>query len=837
VIAKEGLEPIYRELAALRRALGEQLPPELRSLYACVMLELSGEDCPDGLKPRTYALQQLRERAHHQGDNLLRDRCDVQFRGAPHFRSLESSRYYNVPHRRVTVRGLSPVIVRQLSDGRLLCRIRSQEPTCGYWILLHEDGSFDRELYHLGHDLYLRLCRRDDRLVFYRDDGTLWAASVDHDEMVHMAGEQHIRTDVSELSDGRMVTYGWSPYVCFWSAEGELLSKLDVLAPRPSALFWVDDLRLWTGDETGVLRLWSSDGVLLRTVQAHDARITRIRALSGNRLVSWDEQGIMKLWSQEGDWIANCMGRHHKSLEILAVDDEHWISYPAHESGVPFLWNSTGQCLGTFGVREGETLDFPYFDKLPDGTIAAKINDHCLRWLRPDGTILHEIENQASLDMSIPIGERLLTFGWGAWCRLWTADAKPAAELRTGHREVLRVLRNHSVVICDPHFRLWDLEHAEHRQWIGHDGAVEYICEDEQGRVYTYGTDGALRIWQADGRLDRVHATDMHGRAVPLSTERFMIMRTGILRTYSDKAFLCDVAKSPHLVQFALPTQRPVSTTVHVLDSGRFILSTHGKTFVYDKDGRLLSTLNYQATGSVHLTDQFALLYGYDGGLQIYGDDLVRVIDEGQTYTGATLLSNGHILAWSWRVLRLWALDGTLIADLRGHTRAMGGAVEVGGERIVSWSPVPVNYSGSDDPQVMPVQDLGLWDTDGTLITELRGQQMVTRRVSPLPNGGWVSWGDRENQREILWWSADGQLVNRRQDYGKPFGGALVLDDHRLLTWSDTTLWLWAQDGTLLAAHRLHDTITACHLHSSGMLVVGDQIGRVQFLEVVNNEQ
>jgi hypothetical protein len=106
-----------------------------------------------------------------------------------------------------------------------------------------------------------------------------------------------------------------------------------------------------------------------------------------------------------------------------------------------------------------------------------------------------------------------------------------------------------------------------------------------------------------------------------------------------------------------------------------------------------------------------------------------------------------------------------------------------------------------------------------------------------LPNGGWVSWGDRENQREILWWSADGQLVNRRQDYGKPFGGALVLDDHRLLTWSDTTLWLWAQDGTLLAAHRLHDTITACHLHSSGMLVVGDQIGRVQFLEVVNNEQ
>jgi WD40 repeat protein len=823
--AQHGLETVYRELVSLRRALKDELRAPLRSLYACVMLEMLGIDMPSEIDPRRFILQQLRERAHHQGDDLLRDRCDALLAGHPHFRSLDSCRYWTVPHRTMVVRGRYPLIRHQLSDGRMLCKMKVSERYSWYWVLLHEDGSYDRELYHLGTYTFITLVRRDDRIVLLRGDGSLWLTSVDDEIFIPMEGHTLKKTlynvyGAKELADGRMVTFGTDSFFCVWSSEGKLLLKLGEHIPYPLVVLWRDDETVWTGDGSGTLRLWSPNGCYLKQVETGDGRITRLHALIGGRMVSCDAYGYMKLWSQEGNLIADCDQGHEPSWEIVDLGDGRWLSYRIHKTSRVFAWGVHGEPLGVFGLEDNEFMQYGIPIKLPDGHICLMINRNGLRWVNLDGNTVDEVFDDAEIFMTTTVGNKVLTFGGGIWNRIWNADATPAVELRTPHCENLQLLDDNFMVITDPHFRLWDLAYAEYHEWHGHNEDVIAIHEDADGNIRTYGMDGALRIWSADGTGLAAYETHVHGMATRLGDDQFVVRKYGV-GSSKQRLILCtldDMLQTIHL-----EASERSESYFPMARHGRLLSSHRRESIIWNRDGSIHERIPRTFNGSIPIPDNHDILFGYDCGLRIYGDALEQVIDDGATYIGALLHSSGHVVAWTPKRFCFWSLDGTLIAEMPRHGRDTSGAVEVSDGRILSWS----QAKDRESPYMPTVADLDLWSSRGELLNTIQSTEIFVEGALTRPDGSWVTWG----HGAPCWWSSDGQP--QRIGIGNSSCGVFALPDGRLISCGGQGIYLWSAEGKLLAAHHVHDRIMSAILHSSGVLVVGDCVGRVRFLKIV----
>ncbi len=209
----------------------------------------------------------------------------------------------------------------------------------------------------------------------------------------------------------------------------------------------------------------------------------------------------------------------------------------------------------------------------------------------------------------------------------------------------------------------------------------------------------------------------------------------------------------------------------------------------------------------------------------VYGDHVERVIDEGVTYDGALSHSDGHLLAWSRDRLCLWSLEGALIAEMHGHDKKIEGAVEVSDGRILSWSGEPNPLPRWVDPPVY--SELRLWNSRGELLNALQSTQIkFVLGALTLPDGSWVTWG----HGAPCWWSNDGQP--QRLGIGDSSCGVFALPDGRFISCGGQDIFLWSAEGEPLAAHHVHDHITSAYLHSSGVLVVGDVVGRVMFMRV-----
>jgi WD40 repeat protein len=162
---------------------------------------------------------------------------------------------------------------------------------------------------------------------------------------------------------------------------------------------------------------------------------------------------------------------------------------------------------------------------------------------------------------------------------------------------------------------------------------------------------------------------------------------------------------------------------------------------------------------------------------------------------GARELRDGRLLSWSAdNTLRLWAADGTEIAVLRGHEGEVRGALELRDGRLLSWSDVTCCALVSFWRRSVCGRRTGL------SAPSCAGIGVVVRGALELRDGRLLSWSDDTTLRL---WAADGTERAVLRGHEDAVSGALELRDGRLLSWSaDTTLRLWAADGTPLGAMR-----------------------------------
>jgi WD40 repeat protein/ABC-type cobalamin/Fe3+-siderophores transport system ATPase subunit len=150
---------------------------------------------------------------------------------------------------------------------------------------------------------------------------------------------------------------------------------------------------------------------------------------------------------------------------------------------------------------------------------------------------------------------------------------------------------------------------------------------------------------------------------------------------------------------------------------------------------------------------------------------------------GALELTDGRLLSWSYRTLRLWdSQNGRCLVVLEGHSDAglpIGGALELADRRLLSWA---------------PDRTLRLWDSQsGASLAVLQGHTSAVTGALELANGWLLSWSEDGTSR--LWNGQSGACLAILKEPNKSVWGVLELADGRLLTWSgDDKLRLWDSD-------------------------------------------
>jgi len=210
---------------------------------------------------------------------------------------------------------------------------------------------------------------------------------------------------------------------------------------------------------------------------------------------------------------------------------------------------------------------------------------------------------------------------------------------------------------------------------------------------------------------------------------------------------------------------------------------------------------------------------------------------------GASPGENGQTLATAGddSTVRLWSRDGTPLATLKGHQKALKAVVfSPDGQQIASAGSDHLIKLWSHDGQLIrtltghrgTIWDLAfspdgeqlasasndntvrVWNRDGTLIRTLQNPVPSTEGENHLhgvaysPDGQILVAGD--SYGNILWWNADGTLQNTTSEHRRTVGRLAFSPDGQTLasgSWDDT-IKLWNRDGTVIRTIKAHPSGT-----------------------------
>jgi WD40 repeat protein len=587
------------------------------------------------------------------------------------------------------------------------------------------------------------------------------------------------------------------------------------------------------GDETA--GLWDGSGRFLRLLPARMAG-PALAAFSpdGGRLATADADGVGRLWdSRDGRFtaLASRPGLERQPRHLALSPDGRFVLVIGPQ-GTATLWDTRAN--RTAPVAEGGVNDAAFS---PDGALfATACRDAKVRLWRPGGAMLRALDGHTGSVTRVqfsPEGSFLVTGGADRTTRLWDtrdAAARPTVLTDEGEVRAVAVSRDGRFVVSVGRFAtLWarDTRWAKPRQLGPRGGGRQTalaVFSPDGATVLVSGDDGAARAYDvASGERGQVfrthegpivHAAFGAGGALLVTTGR-----DGTARLWRAQP------PRPRTVpgQDAVPRFTP--------DGSRW-LGVEGRSAVLrDPDGR----------------------------------ELTRYAGHRGPVNHAVLSADGRRLVTASQdgAVRLWDVDGRLLATLDGHQEGAVHAAFAGG-RIISldargtiraWdlegrpAGEPVKLANppanprtgvhvSPDGTHLVTLDAGgaarLWSTTGGLRTALVEPRGRIGGVAFSPDGRALVTLGQDGAASALW-DASGRRRAELSGSGDLAQAAFSADGTRLATTGrDGTVRLWDMDGRPMykAARFDNDNVHALFNPVSPMLVTLARDGRIRLWDV-----
>ncbi len=337
----------------------------------------------------------------------------------------------------------------------------------------------------------------------------------------------------------------------------------------------------------------------------------------------------------------------------------------------------------------------------------------------------------------------------------------------------------------------------------GHERNLLGSFELSDGHIVTFENGPSLRIWSADGQLDKViekahlHVPPWDPFAFPLRDGRFV--------TWGQEAYHNDVwwsrlwtaqGDSVPLVEASDSPLRGLE-----LNDGRLLLGTNSKTpTIWQTNGKRGPALRG------HEQAAYGAVQWPDGRIATYAAD---------------------------HTARIWSRDGTPLLSLRGHEAGVSGIEPLAGKRYLTWSsrdqtariwneqPQPrsvLHFTGGDAKHVQQLSNgsLAVLTNSGSIAMfgadlapgpVLRNQAREVVELFELANGQLITRGENYSNREsgpaLRLWNPDGELVAELAGPAAEFVHVAQSPAGRIIGFERAgQVWSWRADGQ---AERTHE--------------------------------
>ena len=360
------------------------------------------------------------------------------------------------------------------------------------------------------HGAVLAAAAADGRVVSGGTDGRvlMWNPAKPKTGPAELGHHHGAVLAVAVLPDGRVVSGGRDRRVRMWdpAAPGGRQAELGQHDGMVTAVAVTPDGQVFSGGTEGWVLMWDPAAPQAGPNEFghHDRRVTAV-AVAGEGVVSGGRDGRVLMWDPAKPRTGPTeLGHHHGAVRAVAVLPDGRVVSCGQDRWV-LMWNpavpgAVAAKLGRHGVAA--------LVALPDGRVVSGGHDgRVLMWnpAKPKAgpTELGGHDCAVTAVAALPDG-RVVSSGTDGRVLMWNPAKRGArpAELGRHHGAVLAVAALPDGVVSggiDGRVLMWNPAKpgARPTELGGHHGWVNSVAALPDGRVVSSGTDGQVRVWDA----------------------------------------------------------------------------------------------------------------------------------------------------------------------------------------------------------------------------------------------------------------------------------------------------------------------------------------------------
>lgn len=608
--------------------------------------------------------------------------------------------------------------------------------------------------------------------------------------------------EVVSVGDGRVASAG-TGRVQVWNVEtGAIVRTREGYA---SALALTDDRCVVFASES-ILYVWDIDnGEIRRTLEGpvidgatgHLVSILALTGLPGGRVVSGSTDHRIRVWSIHTGELLNEVREKSGPIYALARVGDHDVVYTSIEYTVRLLDVRTGEIRRSFMGHSGH---------------------------------VHAVAVRGD--------RRLISGSRDNTVRVWNMDTGELMTTLEGHLDEVRaiaILDDGRVVSAsdDRTLRVWDIDSGRSvGTLVGHSQAVTAVTVAD-GRVVSASDDGTLRVWDVDrcGQAKPIEEAHRWIQVVAKVAGECVVSVCGYFG-HRASVWSIETGKLVRVIEgksFLVPA-------VPALGGRRLILDTYENSMeVWDAGtGSLLRTLQGHSDHIQAIADAgdgLLISASIDGTMRVWdierGKSLCVIHAHGTRINALVYLGDGRAASASDdHTVGVWSVKkGKLLKSLEAHSKPVSALMRARPDLVLS--------SSYDDT-------LRGWNVDtGKLLWTIEEPHSDSRILVTVAGGSLITAsGEYSSDDSTLrvWDLETGRFLRDLEGHAASIRAVVSLDSDRILSIStDGTLRVWnIRTGEVLTSFTFDAAPTAAsYLPDNGLVVVGDVLGGVHFLDLV----
>ncbi|NER28350.1 MAG: hypothetical protein F6J89_12120, partial [Symploca sp. SIO1C4] len=521
-----------------------------------------------------------------------------------------------------------------------------------------------------------------------------------------------------------------------------------------------------TGSTDNVVKFWNIDSGEIRTLPVFSNSVNEIKVSpDGKTIATADRNNIVQIWRSDGTLI-NTLESHINNIQSLTFSPDSSIIAIIGNNNEVKLWRIDGTLINSF---TGHTESCEFLSFSPDSSIIATIgDDNLVKLWKSDGTLIKTLIGHADMVESINFSfdgqilasvstsKKQFSGGRNSEIKLWRKDGIllktidyhyiKSIGFSPDSRIVAAISENNVVT-------LWSLEGKLLATLKGHQDQVNEVSFSPDGEtIATASDDNTVKLWSKDGTLNKT------------------------LGEHSDR----------------------VTSVSFSSDSQTLASVSEDKTVkIWSRDGHILKTL--QGFSSKNRTDIVRVSFSYDDRIiNCVSDNKMRLwnrdgeeikVPGGQNLSKCNNISfslDSRTVAFGVKdtSLKLWGVDGNLLATFKGHNDQINS---------VSFSPDGETIATASDDKTVK-----LWRSDGTLLQTMEGHSDKVNSVGFSLDSQTIATAS--DDKTVKLWRSDGTLLQTMEGHSDKVNSVSFSPDGQTIASAsnDEILKLWSRNGTLL---------------------------------------